>query len=286
MAIAEELMQDRETSEVDYTMKDIMPSHQAWEAAMTPFLQLPTRPSTAITSPLGGTVNLVTRELSDSFKATRLAIPRDSARCSAAFRVASFTIQVLSSFEVIEHMDSESLQTLFYYLPLAVQLIDDDLSIENCNGITGLELAYQREEYLEVVYKGRKVVSDWLNNKDPVSSSSGMTVSSSLISFWESKLEGLSGTSAVDYRTGEAFVKIMASTGVSGNSKSTDDVARICREARTANAIRSASWSAVLRSAILSNPAGNRFCNELIADSTGLKPEDSSTNGENEHPGW
>lgn len=114
MAIAEELMQDRETSEIDYTMKDIMPSHQTWEAAMSPFLQLPTRPSTAITSPLGGAVSLVTGELSDSFKAMRLAIPRDSARCSAAFRVASFTIHVLSSFDDIEQMDSESLQTLFY----------------------------------------------------------------------------------------------------------------------------------------------------------------------------
>lgn len=247
---------------------------------MAPFLQLSTRPSTAITSPLGGVIHLVDRELSDSFKAMRLAIPRDTAHCSAAFRVASFAIKLLSSSDVIDKVDREDLETLFYYLPLAIQLIDDDLSIENCNGITGLELADQREEYLEIVYKGRQVVSDWIHTKEPVKSSQGTPVSSSLISLWEAKLEALNGTSAIDYRVGEAFVKIMSSTGASENAKSADDVAKLCREARTANAIRSASWFAVLRSAILTNPVGNRICNELIADSTGLKPQDTSPDGQ------
>lgn len=253
---------------------------------MAPFLELPPRASTAITSPLGGTVNLVNRELSDSLKAMRLTIPRDSARASAAFRVTSFAIRVLSSFDVIKQVDSEGLQTLFYYLPLAIQLVDDDLSIENCNGITGLELADQREEYLEIVYKGRKVVSDWIHSKEPVGSSPGTSVSSFLVSFWETKLEDLNGTSAIDYRIGEAFVRIMTSNGASENSKSADDVARLCREARTANAIRSASWFTVLRSAILSNPVGNRICNELVADSTGLKPQDTSPDGEFENMVW
>lgn len=267
-------------------MTDVLPSHKVWEAAMAPFLQLPPRASAAITSPLGGIIHLMNCELSDSFKALRLAIPRDIAHCSAAFRVASFAITLLSSSDAINKMNSEDMQTLFYYVPLATQLIDDDLSIENCNGITGLELADQRAEYLEIVYKGREVVSDWIRMKEPVNSSQEMSVSSSLTSFWETKLEALSGTSAIDYRVGEAFVKIMTSTGASENAKSADDVARLCREARSANAIRSASWFAVLRSAILTNPVGNRICNELIADSTGLNSQDTSPDGEFESRKW
>lgn len=261
-------------------MKDVLPSHEAWEAAMAPFQQLPTLPSTAITSPLGGIIHLVDRELSDSLKAMRLAIPRDTAHCSAAFRMATFAIKLMSSFDVIHKLDSQDLETLFYFLPLAVQLIDDDLSIENCNGITGLELADQREEYLEIVYKGRQVISDWIHTKEPMKS--GTSVSASLTSLWETKMKALDGTSTTDYRVGEAFVKVMTSTGASGNVKSADDVSRICREARTANAIWSASWFAVLRSAILTNPVGNRICNELIADSTGLKTQDVSPNGQSE----
>ncbi|KAJ5676843.1 uncharacterized protein N7477_002476 [Penicillium maclennaniae] len=277
IAIAEELLQGLESDGAAYNLKDILPSHRSWEDVLGPFLQLPPRPSTAITSPLGGAVSLVQRDLSDSFKAMLLAIPRDSARCSAAFRLASFTIRIMSS-NVTKRLDQESHETLFYFVPLAVQLIDDDLSIENCNGITGLELAEQREEYLEIVFKGRQLVSDWIRSKESVASSD-LTISSLLASFWETKLEALNMTAAIDYRIGEAFVKIMASADSLDTSKSADDVARICREARTANSIRSASWFAILRSSILSNPVGNRICNELIADSIGLKPQDTSSSG-------
>lgn len=277
-AIAEELLHGLAADEPDYAIKDILPSSDVWENALGPFLQLPPRVSTAITGPLGGIVHLVHRDLSDSFKALWLAIPRDSNRCSAAFRLANFAIQVLSSFEVINYLTNDDLETLIYYLPLAVQLIDDDLSIEHCNGISGLTLANQREDYLEIVFKGRQIIRNWIHAKESLRSSD-VTISSSLTSFWEKKIATLSGTSPVDYRIGEAFTKIMTSIDVVEHPKSADDVAKICREARTANAIRSASWFAVLRSSILSSPVGSRVCNELVADSTGLKPLDPSTDG-------
>lgn len=280
MKIAEELLQGLDTEESDYTMKDIIPSNVAWEAALDPFLRFPPQPSTAITSPLGGTVFMVNPDISDTLQAVQLSIPRDAARCSAAFRLASFAIRILSSSDIREKLDSDSLQTLFYFLPLAVQLIDDDLSIENCNGITGLEPADPREEYLEIVYKGRQVVKNWIRSQQPVNSLPGVSLSASLVSLWETKLAGLTETTALDYRIGEAFVKIMSSTEASGKIKSAEEVSSICREARNANTIRSASWFAVLRSAILSNPVGNRICNELIADSTGLKALGSAPDGE------
>ncbi|KAJ5937717.1 hypothetical protein N7454_004059 [Penicillium verhagenii] len=274
-AIAEELMQEIETNK-DYTVKDILPSRSAWEDAMTPFLQLPPRASTAITSPLLGAVNLVQRDISESLKTLHLEIPRDSDRCTAAFRLTVFSIKALSTFDIATKLDNTDLETLLYFLPLAVQLIDDDLSIENCNGISGLELADQREEYLELVFQGRKVVSDWAHSKVPLKSSPETSLSSLLISFWENKIESLNGTSPMDYRAGQAFVKLMTSVDGFETYKSTDEVAKICREARSANAIRSAAWFAALRSSILSNPIGNRICNELVADSTGLKPDGSS----------
>lgn len=276
LAIAEELITGLGKKEATYTLKDILPSSSTWETAIAPFLQLPPRPSTAITSPLAGVVHLVQRELSDSFQNMRLSIARDSSHGSSAFRLASFTIRILSSAHLTQHMDKDDLETLFYFVPLAVQLIDDDLSIENSNGIAGWDQADQREEYLEIVFKGRGVIANWLNAKEPAVHAPGVTISSSLLSFWESKLEGLGGTSPLDYRIGEAFVKIMGSVE---SSKSSDLVAAICREARTANAIRTASWFSVLRSSILSNPVGNRICNELVAESSGLKPQSSSPDG-------
>jgi hypothetical protein len=219
---------------------------------------------------------LVGRELSDSFKALWPTISRDSDHCSSAFRLATFTINILSTSEVVKCLEQDDLETLFQFLPLAIQLIDDDLSIENSNGISGLELADQREEYMEIVFTGRKVIGGWIRANEPVSSAPDLTISSLFTKSWETRLEELKGTSPTDYRVGEAFVKIMTAVDP---SKSSDDVAKICREARTANPIRSAAWFAVLRGPILSNPIGNRICNELVADSTGLKPQDATQGG-------
>ena len=259
--------------------KDILPSRRSWEESLAPFLQLPPRPSIAITSPLGGVVHLVKRDLSDSFKALWPTIPRDADHRSSAFRLVIFTISVLSNSDLLSHLDQESLETLFHFLPLAIQLIDDDLSVENCNGISGLELADQREEYLETVFSGRKVVGNWIRSNESLSFAPERTLSSFFVESWETRLEELNGTYPLDYRIGEVFVKIMTVTDLMQKSKSSDDVAKICRETRTANSIRSASWFAVLRSSILSNSIGNRICNELVADSTGLKPEDPSQVG-------
>jgi hypothetical protein len=263
------------------TMREILPSHQAWEEALTPFLQLPPRPSIAITTSLGGIIHLVRRELSESFRLLWSTIPRDSDSRSSAFRLAIYTISVLSSSgsEIVKHLDQEDLETLFRFLPLAIQLIDDDLSIENSNGISGLESADQREEYIETVLDGRTVVSKWIKGNESVGFAPEKTISSLFTAFWEARLEELKGTSPADYRVGEAFVRIMSVVDSSQKSKSSDDIAQICRDARSANIIRSASWFAVLRSSILSNPVGNRICNELVADSTVIKVEDVSQSG-------
>ncbi|KAJ5774837.1 Zinc finger RING-CH-type [Penicillium paradoxum] len=279
VAIADELLPDLTSGSATGAVKDILPSRRSWEESLAPFLQLPPRSSIAITSPLGGIVHLVQRELSDSFKALWPTIPRDADHRSSAFRLAIYTINILSTTELVKYLDQEDLETLFHFLPLAVQLIDDDLSIENCNGISGLELADQREEYMETVFSGRKVVGNWMSDNEPVSFAQDKTISSFFVEFWERRLEELKGTSPLDYRIGEIFVKVMTITDSLQTSKSSDDVAKICREARTANSIRSASWFAVLRSSILSNPIGNRMCNELVADSTGLKPQDASQVG-------
>lgn len=274
LTIADELLQASKPEDRRHMAKDILPSRQSWEEALAPFLELPPRRSTAITSPLGGIVHLVDNELPEIFQKRWESIPRDADNCSSALRLAFFTTRILS-LDIIQHIDTEGLETLFYNLPLALQLIDDDLSIENCNGITGLGLPEQREEYMEVVNDGRKVISEWIHSDSRTSS--GGTVSSMLSTFWEQKLERLDATSPVDYRVGEAFVKIMASVGSS--TKSSEDIAKLCKDTRTANAIRSAAWLTTLRHSIISNPAGTRLCNELVADSTGLNPQDEQQAG-------
>lgn len=277
LSIAEELLQNLTPEEASQTTKSVFPSAQSWEKALGPFLQLPPRSSTAITNPIGATVHLIDRELSETFWEQYNSISRDASHCSAAFRLSYFATKILSSFAVTEHLGAEEIEALFYNLPLAIQLVEDDLSIEKCNGITGIQLAEQREEYLEIVKEGRKVIYEWVQSNSQIG---GETVSSRLIASWISKLDNLDGNSPVSYRIGEAFVKVMAGADSSKTSKSPEDVTQLCRDTRTANVIRSAAWMRVLRQSVVSNPAGTRLCNELVADSTGLKVEDERKDGE------
>lgn len=271
LIIAEELLHNTKPEDIGRIAKDMLPSRETWTAALEPFLDLPLRSSTAIISPLGGTVNLIDRTLSDTFKERYERVPRDSNRCSSAFRLVYFTTRLLSLFNITMHLDAEELETLFLNIPLSVQLVDDDLSIENSNGITGLVLPEQREEYMAVVNEGRKVMRDWTESE---------TVAPKITSFWQTKLGGLAGLSPRDYRVGEAFTKIMDSASLSYKAKSPEEITKLCRDTRTANAIWSSSWVAILRDSILSNPTGTRLCNELVADSTGLKPSDDKKDGE------
>ncbi|KAJ5901838.1 hypothetical protein N7495_002366 [Penicillium taxi] len=276
--IVKELIKGIETEEFSYGLEDIFPSFQAWDSAMAPFLQLPPLPSTAITSPLRGTVHLIQLELSESLKTLRLDISRDSARCSAAFRLATVSINALSTSEFVAKMNAESLETLFYFLPLAIQLIEDDLNIEEYNGISGALFAEEREEYSELLRQGQEVIRKWCQSNEPLRSSPETSISQFLFSLWESKLEGLAGISPNDYRIGQTFAQ-MINLGNNHNVKSSDELAKICREARTANPIRSAAWFASLRTSILANPVGNRILNELVADLTGLNPQHGSSTG-------
>lgn len=276
LSIAEELLQNFTPEEAKQMTKNIFPSAQSWEKALGPFLQLPPRSSTAIINPIRGTVHFIDRELPEAFWEQYNSISRDASHCSAAFRLSYFATKILSSFAVAEHLGAEELEALFYNLPLALQLIEDDLDIEKCNGITGIQLTEQREEYLEVVKEGRKVIYEWIQSSTQIG---GETVSSRLVALWISKLDRLDDNSPVSYRIGEAFVKVMAGADSSKTSKSPEDITQLCRNTRTANAIHSAAWMSVLRQAVISNPAGTRLCNELVADSTGLKVEDERKNG-------
>lgn len=254
-------------------MANILPARHLWERSLEPFLALPPRQSTAITSPLGGIVYLINRDPSEVFWQKQNDIQRDSNGSSSAFRLVSYVTKVLSSSDLAQFLDAEDRETLFYYLPLALQLIDDDISIEGCNTITGLEASEEREEHIEIMTTGRALVNSWAR----VDGTPG--ISSALVNFWESKLESLEGNSPEDYRIGEAFVKVMSEIDPSRLGKSSHFLTDLSREVRKSNVIRSAAWLSVLRDSVVSLPAGTRLCNELIADGTGVDPQKKRADG-------
>ncbi|KAL1988798.1 hypothetical protein VTN96DRAFT_7682 [Rasamsonia emersonii] len=277
--IAEELFRTAKPEEQHELAKNILPSRQSWKDSLEPFLGLPPRPSTAITSPLGGIVYLIDHNLSDSFWQKLEGVSRDSDRCSSAFRLASYVAKVLSLPNVMESLGAEERETLFYYFPLAIQLIDDDLSIEGCTGITGLEDSEDREEYMEIVNRGRSIISSWIHSDARLNSEDRNSISEALFNFWERSLESLEDTSPESYRVGEAFAKIMSEAETRKSTKSMDSWVELLKEIRKINVVRAAATLLVWRHSIMSNPAGTRLCNELVADVTGINPQKDPIEG-------
>ncbi|KAL1963884.1 hypothetical protein VTN77DRAFT_7690 [Rasamsonia byssochlamydoides] len=277
--IAEELLLTAKPEEKHDLANNILPSRQSWKDALEPFLGLPPRPSTAITSPLGGIVYLIDHDLPDSFWQKLESVPRDSNRSSSAFRLASYVTKVLSLPNVMESLGAEERESLFYYFPLAIQLIDDDLSIEGCTGITGLEVSEDREEYTEIVNQGRSIIHSWIHSDARLNSESGNSLSEELFTFWERALESLEDTSPESYRVGEAFAKIMSEAETRKSTKTMDSLAGLLKEIRKTNVVRAAATLVVWRHSIMSNPAGTRLCNELVADVTGFNSQKDPIEG-------
>jgi hypothetical protein len=250
-----------------------------WEEALGPFLELPPRLSTAITSPLSGIVHLIGRGLSETFSQRYENIARDSSQCSAAFRLAHYTVRVLSSLDITEHIGLKEFEVLFYNLPLVVQLIEDGLVIDGYNHIAGPLTQEQREESGNIVKDARKIIQGWSSSTQQIASTGG-AVSATIASVWETRLENLEGISPVDYRVGQVFTKVMEGVDPSSIALSSEAIGQLCRGMRSDNAIRSAARVALLRRSILQNPAGVRVCNEFVTDSTGLKVEEETGNGQ------
>lgn len=162
--MAQDLLRNTGPTDLHPLLIDIFPAGALWKASLEPFLKLPIRLSTSITSPLGGTVNLLNNNLSTTAQQNLIDVQRDSAGASSAFRLITYVVKILSLPNVLASLDAHQRESLFYYLPLALQLIDDDVSIEGSVGIIGLELSEDRDEALEIVNDGRSIISQWIRS--------------------------------------------------------------------------------------------------------------------------
>lgn len=221
-------------------------------------------------------MSLIQHHLPESVSKNLENVARDSNNASAALRLTAFTTEILSSSSpsLLLSIGQDHREGIFYYFPLAIQLIDDDLSIEGSINITGLELPEDRDEYLGIVNRGRSIINSWINSKG-VSEMNG-ALSEEFLAFWDRTIKSLTTGTPESYRVGETYAKIMSQTE---SSPDTDTLVGLTREIRKMNVMRAAATLAVWGPAILSNAAGTRLCNELVAEITGIDLEKDPVHG-------
>lgn len=272
--MAQDLIRKTEAKDLGALLADIFPSYDLWKKSMEQFLRLPIRHSTSITSPLGGAVYLVSNDSSMTGRPDLDFIQRDSDGASSAFRLTTYAVKILSSPDVLETLHSKQREGLFYHLPLALQLMDDDASIEGSIGLTGPGLTEDRDEVLESVSEGRSMIRQWTHLDTQLDD--GRSISEDLLVLWDHKVAELDNTSPESYRIGQAYAKIKSEADA---TKSSDALTTLVREVRKYNSIRAAAELAVWGPALASSSSGTRLCNELIADATGFKPGRNPSEG-------
>jgi E3 ubiquitin-protein ligase listerin len=250
----------------------ILPNQSDWRMALELFLALPPRLSTAITSPLGGIVYIIETEASSSLWEKLERIPRDFDHSSCAFRLAHYVINFLSSSSIMKFLNTEEQETLFYYLPMAIQLIDDDLNVQGCNGIIGSETSKSHEELMEVVHEGWALVHHWISIIRPDSSEN-------ICVYWKQKLATLRDFSPESYRVGQAFVRICSEAAILGTNENMASQIDTGNEFRTLNVICAAALIAAHTAMTLLTPTTKKLCNELVADATGMNFESNYREG-------
>ncbi|EER26661.1 C3HC4 type (RING finger) zinc finger containing protein [Coccidioides posadasii C735 delta SOWgp] len=264
--IAEELLQITH-EEGGLSISSLFPSEQQWSAALQPFLQTPPPPSLSIMSPLGGAVFLVERPNEEGDSSS---VPRDSNQLTLAARLALYVTKILDSTK-LDDMEPELQTTLFLYLPLVVQLIDDDLNVEGSTGVLPLHTPETRDIFASLVSEARHIINQWVLALDVSMPLSDSQASTNVVAFWQSKLEELQGNTPSVYRFADMYTRILSERDALGKTTFAESSLELSQRLHSSsNPFIMIAVVTAFKTSLTASPTVANLCNRLVAQATGL----------------
>lgn len=269
VTIAQEALNKAAANDKSRVLSHLIPSGEVWEASLNNFLRVPPQYSTAILSPLGGATYLVDRVPSEQQSTDFETLSRDVDHFSSAFRHVYYTTKLLSN-KNIDHVESHVLEGLFLYLPLVVQLIDDELSAEGSTELLLLDTMELRDECVDIVSDCRRIIKSWVDNDPSVIGNVEKAETTGLFTFWKNQLQLLQDNFPRSYRVAEAFAKIADQSQTANMSNVAEECFKLAKgKSSPVNPFVLISAVAGFKDTIATGSMGTRLCNELIADLTG-----------------
>ncbi|KAG5301557.1 leucine carboxyl methyltransferase [Histoplasma ohiense] len=273
--VASEVLAKSSVEDKPRILSRLLPTRDQWEQALDPFLRRPLKASASISKMLAGAVFLADTSFPEGFSQDIDSVPRDSYRFSSGFRLTFYVTKVLSSTS-LEFIDQASREILFFYFPLATQLVNDDVSLEGPKGFFDRDMPDIRDESAELVSEARLIIKGWLLSATMVTEQE-KPAPSNIFDLWEKQFGSMQGTSPKSYNIAETFSRIVAERDSSGTARSAESfLTRAKQIDGPANPFVLTSVVAAFRDFIAATPSGVRLCNELISDSTGFKAENAS----------
>lgn len=125
--------QAKEASSTAVSLEDLLPSTNVWMEQLKPFFELPMDPILSISSPIGGLTVLA--ESSSTLSKNALRVPRDRRGRSVPARMAIYlSLLTMEGIDLVK-LPSQFLVELLYLQCITVQLISDQITLTDTNGL-------------------------------------------------------------------------------------------------------------------------------------------------------
>ncbi|OAA76610.1 Zinc finger, RING/FYVE/PHD-type [Akanthomyces lecanii RCEF 1005] len=125
--------QAKEASSTAVSLEDLLPSTNVWMEQLKPFFELPIDPIVSISSPIGGATMLAKSTSTLSKKALR--VPRDRRGRSVPARMAIYLSLLTAEGIDLATLPSQFLVELLCLQCITVQLISDQITLTDTNGL-------------------------------------------------------------------------------------------------------------------------------------------------------
>ncbi|KIV95004.1 hypothetical protein PV10_02712 [Exophiala mesophila] len=238
----------------------ILPSSEQWVKALDPHISSARSHSLSITSPLQGFI-AITKPAGKGLSSQQ---PYDTEGLSLLFRLTLYVIKVLSETNILTRVSAEELRTLHQHLPLALQLVNEKLTIDSANEIWLMTTSEVSDEAADVLAQGNALIQEWLQDDQ-------------LLRVWSDRILSAADVTVREYFEALTFTDIASRhIDIHGpNVFMTTFEGQIAQSFKAPQPGLSASLLAVSHEYLIGSPSGRKLLNELVALCTEVKPPQS-----------
>ncbi|KAK5191026.1 hypothetical protein LTR92_009238 [Exophiala xenobiotica] len=262
--LAKDTLRDAPSGGESELITSIIPSEAQWENALKPNICSRRPLSLTITSILHGVLFLV-RDQTTGLQANDF---RDADEFSLLFRLVLYATKIVGESNILDRFSADQLRILYYYYPLALQLVNEKLTMESANDIW-LNTSHEvTDEAADLLSQGNALIQRWIGNEATVKS-------------WIKHIRSITNSTYRSYLHGLTFTDI-ATRFVDEHGPGllmSSFEAELKDAHRSSDVVLSASLICSCRDQLGSSQQGRKLLNEVIAACTDIKASAVSTSG-------
>ncbi|EXJ67710.1 uncharacterized protein A1O5_09056 [Cladophialophora psammophila CBS 110553] len=233
----------------------LVPSVTQWKAALEAHMNTMPHLSLSITNPLHGLIFMI--KPVDSVTTTKQL--KDPDEFSLLFRLVLYMTKILLDTDIMICQSEYQLQTLYSYYPLALQFVNQKLTLEAANDLWENTSDEVTEEAAESLAQGNSLVQRWAQDDK-------------MLKIWIEKIRSLKNSNPTAFYYGLTFTDVTSRfIDQHGPTIITSTFGEEMKDLhRVQEVALSASLVCTCRDYLINSPQGRKLLNELIATGTDL----------------